>query len=98
MTNIVKIYKTHQKARDMLKHFSKVNQPHEVKIKDMKVTLLTGDSIYFRSAITIEDVMSQFCGSEFQWVEFDPEVYWEPEIVQWMQSRIRTPNKYIKEL
>jgi hypothetical protein len=97
MTRIVKVYKTHQKARQMLDYFCEINQPHEVKFKDMKVNLLTGDTIYFRYVKDLEDVMRQFCGSDFQWVEFDPDVHWELEIVQWMQSRIRTPNSQIKE-
>lgn len=97
MTNIIKVYKSFQKTRQMFDYYCEINKPHKITYNDMKVTLLTGDNIYFTYTSSLDEAKRKFCAREYQWMELDPDVYWEPEIIGYLQSRIRTPINLLKE-
>lgn len=97
MSNIAKIYKTHMKASLMMEQMCRVNDPRKVSMKDMKVELYTGDTIWFLVMADYESAWMRLAGKEFQWVDLDPDVSWDQDIVGVIKSRIRTPSHMFKE-
>ena len=96
MTLIVKVYDSHQKAQYAMKNLCEFNQPYEIKNYDMKVKLLTGDTILFVAVRDINDAI-RLSGYQVQWMELDSCSTFDIEVMQWLKSRIRTPPSMIKE-
>jgi hypothetical protein len=82
----------------MMQEMCRLNEPKKVFMKDMKVELYTGDTIWFLVISDYESAWQRLAGREFQWVDLDPDVSWDQDVIGAIKSRIRTPSRLVKEV